>query len=220
MKILAIEWSSPYRGAAAVEGDAGGEWLVRAVQIEAGSEKVNALQVASNVMEEAGWQPTQVDRLVVGLGPGSYAGIRSALAIAQGWNIANGTPAAGVPSDLVLAETARMEGIRGQVRVLIDAQRGEYYTSLYELSDRVAKELDPLRLAEWNTLPEGNAGKERWIGPEPLPGGRSIQIVSPSPVTLGKLGAYQDLELSPETLEPVYLRAVEFVKAAPARFAE
>ena len=48
----------------------------------------------------------QIEMICVGLGPGSYTGIRAAIAMAQGWQLARGTKLLGVSSVASLAEQA------------------------------------------------------------------------------------------------------------------
>ncbi len=60
-----------------------------------------------------------------GWGRVSYAGIRVALAIAQGWQLATGVKLLGVGSVECVAAQAQLEKLFGRVNVVIDAQRGE-----------------------------------------------------------------------------------------------
>ena len=66
------------------------------------------------------------DRIVVGTGPGSFAGIRAALAFAQGYAIGSGCEVAGLPSPCALADA------EGPVAVVGDARRGMYWIALFE----------------------------------------------------------------------------------------
>ena len=58
-----------------------------------------------------------VDRIVVGTGPGSFAGIRSALAFAQGYALGRRCEVLGLPSACALAGD-------GLLAVVGDARRG------------------------------------------------------------------------------------------------
>lgn len=66
------------------------------------------------------------ERIVVGTGPGSFAGIRSALSFAQGYAIGSGCEVLGLSSACALAE----EG--SSVAVVGDARRGKYWVALFE----------------------------------------------------------------------------------------
>lgn len=67
-----------------------------------------------------------VERIVVGTGPGSFAGIRAAIAFAQGFAIARGCEVLGLPSPCALASG------EGPVAVVGDARRGKYWVALFD----------------------------------------------------------------------------------------
>ena len=66
-----------------------------------------------------------VARLVIGTGPGSFAGIRAALAFAQGYAIGSGCQVMGLPSACAFAEEAP--------RIVIgDARRERFWVALFD----------------------------------------------------------------------------------------
>lgn len=67
-----------------------------------------------------------VERIVVGTGPGSFAGIRAALAFAQGYAIASGCEVLGLESACALATG------EGPSAVVGDARRGKYWIALFD----------------------------------------------------------------------------------------
>ena len=66
------------------------------------------------------------DRIVVGTGPGSFAGIRSALAFAQGYAIGSGCEVLGLPSACALAKEGECRAVIG------DARRGKLWIALFD----------------------------------------------------------------------------------------
>ena len=117
MKILALEFSSPRRSVAvAVEG------VTRGTAAEAGGRTTHAFAMIDSALAQAGWQREEIDCLAVGTGPGSYAGIRIAIAIAQGWQIARGVKLLGISSAEAVAARAGQSG-RTNVHIGLDAQR-------------------------------------------------------------------------------------------------
>ena len=76
----------------------------------------------------------EIEVIAVGLGPGSYTGIRAAIAVAQGWQLAREIKLLGISSAECLAAQAQAEKIFGRVNVVIDAQRGEFYLAGWEIS--------------------------------------------------------------------------------------
>ena len=177
----------------------------------------NALPLVEQSLREAGVEREQIDCLAIGIGPGSYAGIRSAIALAQGWQLAREIKLLAISSVECIAEQARLLGLRGRTHIVIDAQRNEFYVATYEVAETRVQNLSPLALA---TLPEVQAcsvGSESIVGPEVkrwFPWG---QIVFPCAGALGRLAAGRSDFVCGEKIEPIYLRETSFVKAPPPR---
>ena len=66
-----------------------------------------------------------VERIVVGTGPGSFAGIRSALAFAQGYALGTKCEVLGLPSACALAD-------EGRLAVVGDARQGKFWIALFD----------------------------------------------------------------------------------------
>ena len=239
MKILAFEFSSAQRSVAAVRsrfgGDEPGEPGVRATAdrsethrnraadlevsevVETGVGAARSLAMTDKVLRRAQWAAEQIDGLAVGIGPGSYNGIRAAIALAQGWQLARGVKLIGISSAECLAAQAQADGLTGRVSLVIDAQRGEFYLASYELGAKEYREIKPLRLATPMEVREREQAGEVLIGPEVtrwFPAGR---LLFPRAAMLGRLALGRDSFVSGEKLEPLYLRETQFVKAPPSR---
>jgi len=218
MKILALEFSSPQRSVAIVQG--GSEAAQAYEVIQTGARIANGLGMIADVLSQAMLEREQIQCLAIALGPGSYNGIRSAIALAQGWQLARGDQRIkllGISSVECLAAQAQTDGIKGRVEVVIDAQREELYVAGYKIEADGRREIDPLKLA---TLVEVRAREQAGglvIGPEVskwFPAGR---IIFPRAATLGQLALARNDFVSGERLEPIYLRETKFVKAPPSR---
>ena len=212
MIYLALEFSTERRSVAVLDSgrpaDAVGE---------AGAPADGALELVERVLARARVEREQVGCLVVGRGPGSYAGIRSAIALAQGWQLATGVPLLGVSSVEGLAAEATAAGLTGRGNVVLDAQRGELYLAGYDLGAGAWREGAPLRLASMAEARARAEAGEPMLGPEVtrwFPTGRTMW---PSALTLARLAAGRTDFIPGAALEPIYLRAVEFVKAPPPR---
>ena len=217
MKILALEFSSPQRSVAVIaNGATPGNWTEHEA-IEAGAESNTPFEMIKNVLSAAGVERGQVQVLVVGLGPGSYTGIRSAIAIAQGWQLAREVSLQGLSSVECLAAQAHAEGIRGPVCIVIDAQRGEFYLGRYELDAVGWRELEPLRLASREEILRNQETGCVLVGPEVHEWFREGRTIFPRAATLGKLVLDRSNYVRGEQLEPIYLRLSTFVKAPPRR---
>jgi tRNA threonylcarbamoyladenosine biosynthesis protein TsaB len=100
---------------------------------ERSSTAVRLLEDLDALLRQAGAHTREVEGLAVGIGPGSFTGIRIGLATARGLVLALGTPAAGVSTLAALAA-----GAPGAVPV-IDARRGE----IFVLEDEQPRVLQP-----------------------------------------------------------------------------
>jgi tRNA threonylcarbamoyladenosine biosynthesis protein TsaB len=212
MTILALEFSSPQRSVAVLRtGDA----QVTAEAVEAGGRNTAAFGMIEKILAAAKMGREEIDLIAVGLGPGSYTGIRAAIALAQGWQLARRIKLLGVSSVECLAAQAQAEKIFGRVNVVIDAQRNEFYLAAYEISADGWREIEELKiLPQAEVQSRGNAA-EILTGPEVTKWSPNGRIIFPRAATLAKLAAGRNDFVAGEKLEPVYLREANFVKAPP-----
>lgn len=163
---------------------------------EDAGEHTHAFALIKRALTTAQAEREQIECVAVGLGPGSYMGIRIAIAIAQGWQLARGVKTTGVSSvDALLREAG------AKARVVIDAQRNEFYVA------------PPLRLATLEEIdPAGLI-----VGPEVTKWFPEGRVMFPEARTIGLLAAEQGAFISADKLEPIYLREAAFVKAPPPR---
>lgn len=86
------------------------------------------LPMVHGLMAEAGVAFSQLDGLVCGIGPGSFAGVRIGVGFVKGLALGLDRPVLGVSSLAMLAQ-----GVAGAepVLALIDARMGEVYAGLY-----------------------------------------------------------------------------------------
>ena len=117
MKTLVVDRSTDEQSLALVEGEA-----VVAETTLAGTDCRSGDWVLK-VREFAG--PGAPDRIVVGTGPGSFAGIRAALAFAQGYALGSGCEVLGLPSPCAYAPA------EGPLAVVGDARRERYWIALF-----------------------------------------------------------------------------------------
>ena len=81
-------------------------------------------------LAETGWSRNSLDRIAVGVGPGSFTGLRVGIALAQGISEGLGVPLVGVGSlaAMALAAPKTRAGMRCPV---LDARRGEFFVAAY-----------------------------------------------------------------------------------------
>jgi tRNA threonylcarbamoyladenosine biosynthesis protein TsaB len=219
MMILALEFSSPRRSVALARREPGSKTAeVLGVASETGPRSSGPLRLVNSVLDQAQIKREAVQSLAVGLGPGSYNGIRSAIALAQGWQLARGIWLAGVSTPECLATQAQAQGWYGQVHIVLDAQRNEFYLATYYLSQQSREIVEPVRMAG---LGEIRALRDQvpsiFIGPEVTKWFADGRVLFPEAKTLAGLAKPGTGLSRGEELEPIYLRKTSFVKAPPLR---
>jgi tRNA threonylcarbamoyladenosine biosynthesis protein TsaB len=133
--------------------------------------------------------------IVVGLGPGSYAGVRIAIATAIGLKAAWGARLLGLPSICALE--------REEYVALGDARRNSFFFAhvvqghCAEGPTLATAEALREKLREWQHLPA--------VAPEPLPQFENIRVEHPSALRLAELALAVEGG-DEETLAPIYLR--------------
>ena len=214
MKILTLDFSSPQRSVALLTAPGA---VAHEVLDSSPGRDMKPLTLIEAALHHVGLEREAIECLAVGLGPGSYTGIRVAVSLAQGWQLATGVKLLGVSSVECIATQAVTDGTNGKFSVVIDAQRGEFYLASYEAQNGAAQETAPLRLATRAEVEECERVGSQLLGPEVtrwFPNGR---IVFPQAATLARLADTRSNFLRGEQLDPIYLRETTFVKAPPAR---
>jgi tRNA threonylcarbamoyl adenosine modification protein YeaZ len=214
MKILALEFSTAQRSVAVVQGGATGTQSASEV-IETGTRASRTVEMIDDALKEAKLEREQIDCLAVGIGPGSYVGIRSAISLAQGWQLVRPIKLLAVSTVECLAAQAQGEGWFGRVDVIVDAQRGEFYQAGYELTPDSRREVSPLRLASRAEVEASNAAI--LTGPDITRWFANGRILIPRAAMIGQLAWGRTDFIAGEEMTPIYLREISFVKAPPAR---
>src|SRR5438552_6974102 len=167
------------------------------VLAERASRAVRVLADAEELLEEAGAQPGELSRLVVGTGPGSFTGVRMGLAAARGLAFALDLRLAGISTLDALAA-----GAPGALPV-VDAGRREVF-ALVDGAPAVAAP-DELVLEPGTTCVGDGAVRYR----EVLEALGATVPPRESQVHLPRARFHAELArefVDPETVEPLYLR--------------
>lgn len=218
MKILALEFSTGHRTVAALDTEAMDNARAPAIEIEeVQGRSVRACAMVESALRKAGLARESVDTVAVGLGPGSYAGIRTAIAFALGWQMARAVRLAGISSLECLVAGLESRGTSGSLLAAVDAQRGEFYLAGYELGPTGWREVEPLHLASGEELERRVRAGARVVGPDIPSHIRGVQRVFPDAAILARLAAGRAGLERGARLEPIHLRPTRFVKAPPPR---
>jgi len=127
MKILAIDSSSKFLNIALGEDN-----FIIAEESHLLDRQHSALLVpkVKELLEKCNSNIGDIDAFVVGLGPGSFTGLRIGVSSVKGFGIATKKPCVGVASIDALAMNADVE--KETVVPVIDAKRGQVYSAIYK----------------------------------------------------------------------------------------
>ncbi len=127
MRLLAVDTATEACSAALMI-DGG---VVERFEVAGRTHTERLLPTVQGLLAEAGIKPAQLDGLVAGVGPGSFAGSRIAVGLVKGMALALDRPVVGVGSLAMLAQAAADAGAQ-RVLACIDARMSEVYWGAYE----------------------------------------------------------------------------------------
>jgi len=169
--------------------------------------------------------PAEIDMFATGLGPGSFSGLRCALATLHGLALPGKKPLFGVTSSEALAWQVMKESGQETVMILGDARRGAIWYAGYENAGDIPKTLTPLSLVLAGELTSVLKGVKvvatsHWerIGDllkEAAPRGVTVleRNRTPKAQTIGELTLKRiSLGLPSDPLVPVYLHPAVAIK--------
>jgi tRNA threonylcarbamoyladenosine biosynthesis protein TsaB len=128
MRLLAID-TATWTASVAVTDEHGAVLATGEARAETHSE--NLLPLIAQVTAEAGVAPAQLDAIAVGVGPGSFTGLRIGLATAKGIAFAARRPLWAVSSLAALALDLADACDAALLIPALDARRGEIFVGLY-----------------------------------------------------------------------------------------
>ena len=203
MTILAIE-TSTHQGSVAVlhEGQ-----IVFSESCGAGRSHSSLLFA---VLERALQSVPRMDQIAVGLGPGSYAGVRIAISAATGFSLATGAELLGLPSIVALGE--------GEYVALGDARRESYYFALIRggecVEGPVLLSAEELAQKLECTLPVIASEEIAAVIPA------AMELRFPCAERLARLAAAGRSIVARGNLEPIYLREAHITVAKKKGFTD
>jgi len=231
--LLALDTSTSYASIALVHD---GRTLVELDWEVGRNHSAELLTRLDWLLAERGITPARLDGIAVATGPGSFNGVRVAVAAAKSLAFALGVPLSGHPTLDVIAWGAAQA--RGAICALLEAGRGQVYTASYagpalaaegwaptgaytiltpaELASALASTIcEPVVFCgEWR--PETRAALAEALGEtarfSPVGGGRRASWLAD--LALARLARGE--RDAPEALEPLYLRRPHITNSAKA----
>ena len=223
MICLAFEFTSDRRSVAISDGD---QRVLSQVFHDRGR-TTPVFHLIDQALAEAQVARASIERLAISIGPGSYTGIRLAIAAAQGWHLATGIDVVAVDTFEALLRQTQRPAVAGPRVLCVNAQRQEFAVREWDGQGWAG----PLHLESAELLLQRITGGQPVFGPDigawirGLPSTSTANELAaradaleayPQASDVALLGANAD-PVPPETLAPVYLREASFVKAPPHR---
>lgn len=181
----------------AFRGSSGGvASLVRLAGISPRSTLV--LAAADLLLEDAGLEPSAIQRVVISRGPGSFTGIRAGIATAQG--LAAATGAEVIAFDSLLVQAARCAPA-DEVWTAQPGRRGEVYARPFRvLGTAVPEPLGEVEIVRVSTTDD----RAPWIASDSLDLGRGERM-TPTRSAAEALLFLAEQEADPQPVEPLYV---------------
>jgi tRNA threonylcarbamoyladenosine biosynthesis protein TsaB len=160
VKILAVDTSTSLGTIALVDGP-----VVRAelaLNVSATHNR-RLLPGIHRLLTDVGWRLEDLDGMAIGLGPGSFTGLRIGMSVMKGLAFASGKPLVGVPTLDALAANVALAP--WPICPVMDARKGEVYTAFYRGGERHDLErLTPYQVMKPQSLADCITGKTVLLG--------------------------------------------------------
>jgi tRNA threonylcarbamoyladenosine biosynthesis protein TsaB len=217
VRVLAIETSTSQAAVALLDG---GRLVLSRSHARPKQSAERLLPLIAELLAEAGWRPSDVARIGVSVGPGSFTGLRVGIACAQGLALGLGVPLLGVTSLRAMAR-AVPASLLGHRCPVLDARRGEVFVAAYDAAPTTEELVAPLAvtaLGVERAMASHVGGPTVWIGSGLAltgisPSFSSPETNEPSAYAVGLLAG----ELEPASCEPVPVYVRDSGATLPSR---
>jgi len=175
--------------------------------------------LVQQLLRERSIDPKDISTLAIGIGPGSYTGIRAGVALCLGWIASRDIPVIPIRSDRAVAYRFLMLQPNPPDRVIVTsyAQQESYAVAGFARDNESLSEYEPLRLEPLAHIQSISAQETMTLGidierrcPESTPS-------HPLAEDIARLALTEGVAQSPESVQPIYLREASFKKAPAPR---
>lgn len=145
VNLLALETSGIQGSIAALVDDT----LVSEIELPDDCRSARSLApTVRHLLEKVNWTPRQIDLIAVTLGPGSFTGLRVGVTTAKTLAYAINAKTIGVNTLDVIARQAPAVSDNGDLHVVMDAQRKQFFSASYRLVDGVLRNVKPTTIID------------------------------------------------------------------------
>ncbi|NBN65740.1 tRNA (adenosine(37)-N6)-threonylcarbamoyltransferase complex dimerization subunit type 1 TsaB [Microvirga tunisiensis] len=147
-RLLAIDTAQTTCAAAVLVRSDGDSMLYRRSAVIGRGHAEVLLGMIGDVMAEAGCAFSDLSRIAVTNGPGSFTGLRVGLSVARGFALVMNTPVAGISTLDAIAREQRKPAGGHPLLVALTAREDEVYAALYGADGQVLEAPHVARLAD------------------------------------------------------------------------
>lgn len=145
MNLLAFDTSTDVMSVAVQRTRGGTPQVWQQTALGGAQTSTNLIPVIQQLMAQADLRFDQLNAIVLGRGPGSFTGLRTACSVAQGLALGAKVPVLPVDTLLAVAEDARCQCVdplrARQVTALLDARMDELYAACYSFESGLWSEI-------------------------------------------------------------------------------
>lgn len=217
MLVLALTTSTPRASVALVEDD---RVLVKLERDDPRSHAEQLFALIDRALQSAGRARSEIDLVACDVGPGSFTGVRIAVASAKGVAVGLGVPLAGVVSLEAMAAEARSACAPHElVASAIDAKKGELYLAVHDGEnvllppEHLAREAVASRLREIISDRAFAFVADDSAFDDLAPGAAHTLTLHPGAEWIGRIAARRG-GVDPQEIVPLYVRAPDAVPSA------
>ena len=175
MLILAFDASTPVVTVALAREESGGRKVLTEISVVGGASEV-LLPAVDAALAFNGEKLESLGRILVGVGPGTFTGIRIAASTARG--LSQGTGVALAKNSTLAALAAPALAVRQEVLAVIDAKRSQVFVQLFSNGpgeiiclkpEELAPEGEPLLVGDGAIRYREELSRLGWIPPDSSP---------------------------------------------------
>lgn len=107
------------------------------------------IPTADRLCREHGWSPDTIKQCYLSIGPGSFTGLRVAVAFARHFALSVGVKICAVPTlDVISENVSELEKPPPHLAVILDAKRGEVFSAVFAFKDGLYRRIAEPRMIE------------------------------------------------------------------------
>lgn len=207
MILLAIDTSTDYLSLAVIDGE---KVMGRYHRKAAMRHSTLAVPMIDKLLKTSWLKISDIDGFCIGIGPGSFTGLRIGVTIVKGLAYSLKKPIAAIPTFDAIAENAKK--FKGVICPVLDARKNKVYACLYRSDGKTAKRISGYLLLPPEELLEKTARHAKVLYLGDFPSLCSVKNWHPRAEVISRIGLEYFKKkkfVKPEDLEPMYLYSKE-----------